>query len=174
MSRILFAAKSLSAAHAHEQTIICKQLFVDHVVGSWPMKRKDKMHRMIMINICSTVPSTFKNRKVLETVIRLLKRDFSPENQTGVFGRKKGAQRQILKPMGSKNETSKILSKPRRPKTTTYPYFIRYVDATISLCCWRKRRNDEGIELNTSLLTLRQSPLIFDYVNLLFNCTFRI
>ena len=26
----------------HEQTIICKQLFAGDVVGSWPMKRKEK------------------------------------------------------------------------------------------------------------------------------------
>ena len=38
---------------AHEQniicskTIICKQLFAGHVVGSRPMKRKEKIHRMI-------------------------------------------------------------------------------------------------------------------------------
>ena len=31
----------------HEQTIICRQLFAGHVVGSRPMKRKEKMHRMI-------------------------------------------------------------------------------------------------------------------------------
>ena len=24
----------------HEQTIICRQLFAGHVVGSWPMERK--------------------------------------------------------------------------------------------------------------------------------------
>ena len=35
----------------HEQSIICKQLFAGHVVGSRPMKRKSKMHRMIMIFI---------------------------------------------------------------------------------------------------------------------------
>ena len=32
----------------HEKTIICSQLFTGHVVGSRPMKRKEKMHRMIM------------------------------------------------------------------------------------------------------------------------------
>ena len=31
---------------AHEQTIICRQLFVGHVVGSRPMKRKKKLLRM--------------------------------------------------------------------------------------------------------------------------------
>ena len=34
---------------AHEHTIICRQLFAGHVVGSRPMKRKKHLHRMIMI-----------------------------------------------------------------------------------------------------------------------------
>ena len=38
---------------AHEQTIICRQLFAGHVVGSWPMKRKKNLLRMI-INYCNT------------------------------------------------------------------------------------------------------------------------
>ena len=33
---------------AHEQTIICRQLFAGHVVGFQPMKRKKKLHRMII------------------------------------------------------------------------------------------------------------------------------
>ena len=32
---------------AHEQTIICKQLFSGHVVGSWPIKRKKHSLRMV-------------------------------------------------------------------------------------------------------------------------------
>ena len=32
---------------AHEQTIICRQLFAGHVVGSRLIKRKKKLHRMI-------------------------------------------------------------------------------------------------------------------------------
>ena len=32
---------------AHEHTIICRQLFAGHVVGSRPMKRKKHLHRMI-------------------------------------------------------------------------------------------------------------------------------
>ena len=31
----------------HEHTIICRQLFAGHVVGSRPMKRKKHLHRMI-------------------------------------------------------------------------------------------------------------------------------
>ena len=33
---------------ADEQTIICRRLFVDHVVGSRPMKRKKNLQRMII------------------------------------------------------------------------------------------------------------------------------
>ena len=32
---------------AHEQTIICRQLFAGHVVGSQPMKRKKHLYQMI-------------------------------------------------------------------------------------------------------------------------------
>ena len=31
---------------AHEQTIICRQLVAGHVVGAWPMKRKNNLLRM--------------------------------------------------------------------------------------------------------------------------------
>ena len=33
---------------AHEQTIICRQLFAGHTVGSRPMKRKNNLPRMII------------------------------------------------------------------------------------------------------------------------------
>ena len=42
---------------AHEQniicskTIICRQLFAGHVVGSRPMKRKEKIYRLIIKEI---------------------------------------------------------------------------------------------------------------------------
>ena len=36
---------------AHEQTIICKQLFAGHLVSFWPMKRKKSLRRMIIIHI---------------------------------------------------------------------------------------------------------------------------
>ena len=32
---------------AHEQTIMCRQLFAGHVVGFRPMKSNNKLHRMI-------------------------------------------------------------------------------------------------------------------------------
>ena len=33
---------------AHEQAIICRQLFAGHVVGSLPMKRKNNLLHMII------------------------------------------------------------------------------------------------------------------------------
>ena len=36
---------------AHEQTIICRQLFAGHMVGFWPMKRKKNLHGMIILII---------------------------------------------------------------------------------------------------------------------------
>ena len=33
---------------AHEETIICRQLFAGHVVCSRPMERKKKLHQMII------------------------------------------------------------------------------------------------------------------------------
>ena len=44
MSRILFAASTQLDDIAHEQTIICRQLFAGHVVGFQPMKRKKNLH----------------------------------------------------------------------------------------------------------------------------------
>ena len=35
----------------HKQTTICRQLFAGHVVGSRPMKKKKKLHQMIINNI---------------------------------------------------------------------------------------------------------------------------
>ena len=42
MSRILFMPKSLLDTYVHEQTIICRQLFIGHMVGSGPMKKEGK------------------------------------------------------------------------------------------------------------------------------------
>ena len=42
----------------HEQniicskTIICRQLFAGHVVSSRPIKRKEKVHRMMLLYMC--------------------------------------------------------------------------------------------------------------------------
>ena len=43
MSRTLFTAKTQLDDIAHEQTIICRELFTGHVVGSRPMKRKNSL-----------------------------------------------------------------------------------------------------------------------------------
>ena len=40
---------------AHEHTIICRQLFAGHVVGSRPMKRKKHLHRMIIVFVRSFI-----------------------------------------------------------------------------------------------------------------------
>ena len=53
-----FSHKSMISI-AHEQNIICSKtlicrqlLFAGHVVGSRPMKRKDKIHQMIISILC--------------------------------------------------------------------------------------------------------------------------
>ena len=42
MTTILFAAMADLDSITHEQTIICRQLFAGHVVGSQPMKMGGK------------------------------------------------------------------------------------------------------------------------------------
>ena len=54
---------------AHEQTIICRQLFAGHVVGSRPTKKKKKLHRMIITFICKLV--------VWESALGRAKHDYS-------------------------------------------------------------------------------------------------
>ena len=36
--------------HAHEQTIICRQLFGGHLLGSRPMKKKKDLQRTVINN----------------------------------------------------------------------------------------------------------------------------
>ena len=46
--------KTFRQYYMHEQTVICRQLFADHVVGSRSMKRKKKMHQMaVLLIICA-------------------------------------------------------------------------------------------------------------------------
>ena len=45
---------------AHEHTIICRQLFAGHVVGSRPMKRKKHLHRMIVLLIVHVLKGGYK------------------------------------------------------------------------------------------------------------------
>ena len=42
MSRILFMAESLLDTYVHEQTIICRQLFISHMLGSGLIKTEGK------------------------------------------------------------------------------------------------------------------------------------
>ena len=50
---------------AHEHTIICRQLFAGHVVGSRPVKRKKHLHRMIIsVNVQQVISGTEKNQKI--------------------------------------------------------------------------------------------------------------
>ena len=45
----IICCQTLLDGIAHEQTIICGQLFAGHVVSSRPMKRKKNLLRMIII-----------------------------------------------------------------------------------------------------------------------------
>ena len=44
----IICSKTLLDGIAHEQTIICRQLFAGHVVGSRPVKREKNLLRMII------------------------------------------------------------------------------------------------------------------------------
>ena len=44
----------------HEHTIICWQLFAGQVVGSWPMKRKNHLQRMIVLLIVHVLKGGYK------------------------------------------------------------------------------------------------------------------
>ena len=44
--------KTLLAGIMHTRTIICRQLFAGHIAGSPSMKRKNKLHWMIIIDVC--------------------------------------------------------------------------------------------------------------------------
>ena len=47
----IICSKTRLDGTTHEQTIICRQLFAGHVVGSRPMERETKMHRMIISDV---------------------------------------------------------------------------------------------------------------------------
>ena len=70
MCRILFAAKQKAKqldGIAHEQTIICTQLFAGHVMGSRPMKRKKNLLRMVVSNIQPKIQLNLSSMATLET-----------------------------------------------------------------------------------------------------------
>ena len=52
---------------AHEQTIICRQLFAGHTVGSRPMKRKKNLLRMVISNIQLKMQLNLSSMATLET-----------------------------------------------------------------------------------------------------------
>ena len=59
---MLFAAKSLDDIE-YEQTIICRQLFAGHVVGSRPMKRKKNLHRIVKSVMPGSIATTASFRQ---------------------------------------------------------------------------------------------------------------
>ena len=50
---IICSQVTLLDSIAHEQTIICRQLFAGHVVGSQPMKRKKNLLQMRVLFMLS-------------------------------------------------------------------------------------------------------------------------
>ena len=53
----------------HEQTFICRQLFAGHVVGSRPMKKEGKMHRMINIVLAKPPENNFMGKGRVKVMI---------------------------------------------------------------------------------------------------------
>ena len=66
---------------ALEHTIICRQLFAGHVVGSRPMKRKKHLHRMI--NCIMSREKVFKLFFFFQLFCRTLSRRYSKRNDDG-------------------------------------------------------------------------------------------
>ena len=81
MSRILFANS------AQEQTMICRQLFAGHVVGSRPMKRKKNLQWMIItiILLCCSLPVPLSLADTLTIPLA------SISNVTSTWGTPRGA-----------------------------------------------------------------------------------
>ena len=50
----------------HKHTIICRQLFAGHVVGSRPMKRKKHLHRMIIVNYSGALARQARQRSTMD------------------------------------------------------------------------------------------------------------
>ena len=51
----IICSQTLLDSIAPEQTIVCRQSFAGHVVGSQPMKRKKNLLRMIVMLACSLI-----------------------------------------------------------------------------------------------------------------------
>ena len=58
---------------AHEHTIICTQLFAGHVVGSWPMKRKKNLLRMMIVFIEITFSHKIRFSKRISKITKKYK-----------------------------------------------------------------------------------------------------
>ena len=54
---------------AHVQTVICRQLFAGHVVGSRPMKTKKNLQRMIINNYWMRLSMIWRIKQVEENVM---------------------------------------------------------------------------------------------------------
>ena len=75
----IICRKTLSDGNAHEYTIICRQLFAGHVVDSRPMKRKNTIHRMIVLFI------TYQVSKFDFSVVSLAESVSRESHQIDVF-----------------------------------------------------------------------------------------
>ena len=61
-------SKTFLDCTVHEQTIVCRQLFAGHVVGSRPMERKKTMHGMIIIISVLFLPLEFMSSGMVEHI----------------------------------------------------------------------------------------------------------
>ena len=66
----IICSQTLLDGIAHKQTIICRQLFAGHVVGSRPMKRKNNLLRMIIMFVPTKSFYFFAKINQLDTNIR--------------------------------------------------------------------------------------------------------
>ena len=61
----IICSKTRSDGTTHEQTIICRQLFVDNLVGSLPMKSTQKIHLVINTdNFYTGISMRFKQQRI--------------------------------------------------------------------------------------------------------------
>ena len=66
----IYSQTQLVGLHcAWEQTIICRQLFAGHVLGSQPIKRKKNLHQMI---ICNNNNNNNNNNDVIIIIIIII------------------------------------------------------------------------------------------------------
>ena len=68
----------------HEQTIICRQLFAGHVVGSRPVKREKNMHRMVIAKRCDKQWGALKPKLKDKTMNQRQPQANTPAPLTGI------------------------------------------------------------------------------------------